>query len=51
MVRPDAPRAQFPKIPGFAYHGLINGLRVLDHGVQPPKEGAAYPVFVPVEAP
>jgi hypothetical protein len=46
LVPPTAPKAQFPAIPGFRYAGLVNELRLLDHSVQPPKEGAAYPVFV-----
>jgi hypothetical protein len=37
----------FPKIPGVAFPDVINGLRVTDYSEQPPREGAAYPVFVP----
>lgn len=37
----------YPGIPGAAFPDALNGLRVTDYGVQPPKEGAAYPVFVP----
>jgi hypothetical protein len=46
FVPPFSQRAQFPAIPGFRYPGLINELRLLDHSVQPPLEGAFYPVFV-----
>lgn len=49
LVAPDAPKAQFPKIPGHRYFGLINELRLVDYGVQPPREGAQYPVFVPAK--
>jgi hypothetical protein len=44
LVTPD--KAGFPEIPGVAYAGLVNGLRLMDHGTVPPREGAAYPVFV-----
>jgi hypothetical protein len=37
----------YPEIPGFTYDGLVNGLRLNDHSVQPPAEGDAYPVLVP----
>jgi hypothetical protein len=37
----------FPKIPGAAFPDVVNGVRVTDYHVQPPREGAAYPVFVP----
>ena len=46
LVMPNAPEAQFPAIPGHSYTGLVNELRLLDHSVQPPTEGASYPVFV-----
>ena len=46
LVPPSSPKAQFPAIPGFRYPALVNELRLLDHSVQPPREGAAYPVFV-----
>ena len=46
LVPPDAPTAKFPAIPGHRYTGLLNELRLLDHSVHPPKQGAAYPVFV-----
>jgi hypothetical protein len=37
----------FPNIPGATFPDVINGLRVTDYDAQPPREGAAYPVFVP----
>jgi hypothetical protein len=46
LVPPNAPKAQYPKIPGHRYNGLVNELRLVDYSVQPPKEGAKYPVFV-----
>jgi hypothetical protein len=46
LVPPNSPRAQFPAIPGFRYTGLVNELRLLDYSVQPPREGASYPVLV-----
>jgi hypothetical protein len=46
LVPPDDFRAQFPDIPDFTYPGLVNELRLLDYSVQPPAEGAPYPVLV-----
>ena len=46
LVPPTSAKAQFPKIPGHHYTGTINELHLVDYSVQPPKEGAAYPVFV-----
>ncbi len=46
LVPPDGASVGFPSIPNVTYNGLVNGLRVVDYTVQPPKEGAAYPVFV-----
>jgi hypothetical protein len=46
FVPANSPKAQFPAIPGFRYTGLVNELKLLDHSVQPPREGASYPVFV-----
>lgn len=37
---------QFPKIPGVAYPAVYNELHLLNHAVQPPHRGAAYPVFI-----
>ncbi len=44
LVTPD--NAGFPEVPGFAFAGTINGLRLMDHSLIPPGEGAAYPVLV-----
>jgi hypothetical protein len=46
LVPPDQASTGFPEIPGVNYNGLVNGQRLIDHGVQPPEEGEAYPVFV-----
>jgi hypothetical protein len=46
LVSPDRDSTGFPDIPGVAYNGLVNGLRLADHSVIPPREGAAYPVLV-----
>jgi hypothetical protein len=46
LVPPNHPRAAFPAIPGFRYFGLAKQARVLDFSVEPPAEGAVYPVFV-----
>jgi len=36
----------FPQIPGANYTGQINALRLVDYTVQPPVEGADYPILV-----
>ena len=46
LVPPDRDSTGFPDIPGVVYSGLVNGLRLADHSVIPPREGAAYPVLV-----
>lgn len=46
LVAASAPKARFPKIPGHHYTGTLNELRLMDYSVQPPREGAPYPVFV-----
>lgn len=46
LVSPDRDSTGFPEIPGVVYSGLVNGLRLADHSVIPPREGAAYPVLV-----
>lgn len=46
LVTPEAAAAAFPAIPGVECTGLINELRVLDHGKIPPRAGAAYPLLV-----
>ncbi|HEY0526970.1 MAG TPA: alpha/beta hydrolase domain-containing protein [Stellaceae bacterium] len=47
LVPPDPASIGFPAIPDFAYAGIVNVVRLLDTGSQPPAEGPAYPVFVP----
>ena len=47
LVLPDPASMDFPSIPKLTYNGRVNGVRVTDYSVQPPKEGKAYPVFVP----
>ncbi len=44
LVPPDSLR--FPAIPGVAYTGSHNPLRVNDHGRMPPVQGAEYTVLV-----
>ena len=46
LVAPDQSSTGFPNIPGIAFNGLVNGLRLANHSVIPPREGAAYPVMV-----
>jgi Alpha/beta hydrolase domain len=46
LVPPDQESTGFPAIPDVTYNGLLNGLRLNDHSVQPPAEGEAYPVLV-----
>jgi hypothetical protein len=48
LVSPDQSSTGFPNIPGVTYNGLVNGVRLTDLSTQPPGEGAAYPVFVPI---
>ncbi len=47
LVTPDPAGMSFPSIPKLTYNGRVNGLRVTDYSAQPPREGRAYPVFVP----
>ena len=47
LVAPDPASAEFPAMPQVSYEGVVNGVRVTDYTVVPPKEGDAYPVFVP----
>ena len=47
LVTPDPVGIRFPSIPKFTYNGRVNGIRVTDYSSQPPREGKAYPVFVP----
>jgi len=46
LVLSDQASTGFPNIPGVTYNGLYNWLRLTDYSVQPPAEGAFYPVFV-----
>jgi hypothetical protein len=39
-------RATFPRLAGVTFPGVFNELRLRDHSVEPPRETAAYPVFV-----
>jgi hypothetical protein len=39
-------REGFPRLPGVTFPAVLNELRLRDHAVEPPAEGAAYPVFV-----
>jgi hypothetical protein len=41
-----AAREGFPAVPGVRFPTVLNELRLRDHAVEPPAEGAAYPVFV-----
>ncbi len=47
LVAPDPASVEFPAMPQVSCEGVVNGLRVTDYTAVPPKEGAAYPVFVP----
>jgi hypothetical protein len=47
LVTSDPSSTGFPAIPNVAAKGLFNPVRVTNYDTQPPKEGAAYPVFVP----
>jgi hypothetical protein len=47
LVSPTAEAVGFPKIPGFAYTGVVARPTVIDDKVMPPVRGAVYPVFVP----
>jgi hypothetical protein len=46
LVVSDPARSGFPAIPGVPYTGIKNELRLMDHTHQPPRESAAYPVYV-----
>lgn len=47
LVSPNDPIAQYPFIPDFRYHGLVNGLRLRDDNeIIGNDEGPAYPVLV-----
>ena len=46
LVNSDRASSGFPSVPGVRYTGLKNELHVMDYAHQPPREGAAYPVYV-----
>ena len=46
LAESDRQSSGFPDIPGLRYTGLKNELRLMDYTTQPPREGAAYPVYV-----
>ena len=46
LVPPHSRRAQYPDIPGWTSHGLVNGLRLNDYSTAIPTEGPRYPVLV-----
>jgi hypothetical protein len=46
LVPLAAARAAFPSLPRVRFPTVLNELRLRDHTVEPPAEGAAYPVFV-----
>ncbi|MEJ0016529.1 MAG: alpha/beta hydrolase domain-containing protein [Acetobacteraceae bacterium] len=39
-------RDKFPRLPGVAFPGVLNELRLRDHSTEPPVETTPYPVFV-----
>ncbi len=45
MTREQA-EAAFPRIPGVTFPDVLNELRLRDHSVEPPIEGARYTVLV-----
>ena len=45
LVSVAAARAAFPDVDGLGFPEGLNELRLVDHAQQPPREGAAYPVF------
>ena len=42
----EAAERAFPRIPGVNFPGVLNELHLRDHSVEPPIDGAEYPVFV-----
>ncbi len=46
LVRLAEARERFPRLPGVNFPAVLNELRLRDHSEEPPREGAAYPVFV-----
>ena len=47
LVPLDRESSGFPLIPGVPFPDVINGLRVTDYSIYPPKEGESYPIFIP----
>jgi hypothetical protein len=46
LVTREQAEAQFPRIPGVDFPDVMNELRLRDHSVEPPIEGAPYTVLV-----
>ena len=46
LVPREAAEARFPRIPGVDFPDVMNELRLRDHSVEPPLEGAPYTVLV-----
>ena len=46
LVSRETVEKSFPAIPGVGFPQVLNELRLRDHSVEPPREGAAYPIFV-----
>ncbi len=46
LVTREAAEAGFPAIPGVTFPDVLNGLTLRDHSVEPPIEGAPYPVLI-----
>ncbi len=46
LVEREEAEAQFPRIPGVDFPDVLNELRLRDHSVEPPIEGAPYTVLV-----
>jgi len=46
LVTLEEAAAKFPKLPGMVFPDVLNVLHLRDHRVEPPREGAAYPVYV-----
>ena len=46
LVTRDHAEALFPRLPGITFPDTLNEVHLRDHSVEPPVEGAAYPVLV-----
>ncbi len=46
LVTREAAEAGFPALPGVTFPDVLNELTLRDHSVEPPIEGASYPVLV-----